>query len=97
MEGTEVERITKLEERTKSNTHRIDALEQQTKALTELTTTVKIMSEKQGAMNDKVDKIDSKVSALESKPAKKWETVTEKILLMVVAAVVTYFLAKGGL
>ncbi len=47
--------------------------------------------------SQKVEGLDARVTALESKPGKRWEMVVEKVLLVIVAAVVGMVLSKVGL
>lgn len=90
-------KLIEVDQRGKSNTHRIDKLEQSTDALNELTIAVKEMVLKQNYVADTVDKLDKKVEALEQKPAKRWDGLVDKILLTIVAAVVGFVLARMGL
>lgn len=90
-------RLTQNEDRAKSNTRRIEKLEELTEAINDLATSVKVMAEKQDRVADSVDKLDGKVSELESKPAKRWEDVINKIILVVATAIVTFFLSKIGI
>lgn len=46
---------------------------------------------------EKVDDLSKDVEELKSKPAKKWESAVEKIIGIVIAAVVGYILANVGL
>jgi hypothetical protein len=90
-------RLTQVEERSKSNTKRIDKLEEQTAAINKLATSMAVMAEKQDETNHIVTELDGKVSALEAKPAKRWDSFVEKVIWAVVAAVVGFLLAKIGL
>lgn len=90
-------RLTEVEARSKSNTKRIDKLEEQTEAINRLATSMAVMAEKQDETTHIVTALDDKVTALEEKPAKRWESIVEKIILGVVAAVVGYLLAQIGL
>lgn len=92
----ESERIAALEARAKSNTRRIDKLEQSTDALNRLATSVEVMAARQEQIADTVDKLDGKVDALERKPARRWEGLVDKILLVLATAAVTWLLAKLG-
>lgn len=89
--------ITELQQRCKSNTHRIDKLEKNTEAINKLATSVEVMAHEQKRTNEKVTAIDQKVSTLEALPGKRWNGVVDKILFAVVAAVIGYLLSKGGL
>lgn len=90
-------KLTEVDQRSKSNTHRIDKLEQSTAALNELTTAVKVMVTKQEYIADKVDGLDAKVTELECKPGKRWDGLVEKLIWAVAAAVVGFLLAQVGL
>lgn len=103
--GIEYEhRLTEVESRTKSNTHRIDKLEESTEAINRLATSMEVMLSEQkhqtsaiSKIETNVAKLDSKVETIEQKPAKRWESVTEKAILMLVTAVLTYIFTKIGL
>ena len=90
-------RLTEVEERAKSNTHRLDKLEESTEAINRLATSMEVMAERQEQVADTVDKLDGKVTALESKPAKRWEGIVDKAVWAVLAAVIAFILARIGL
>lgn len=97
-------KLTEVEQRTKSNTRRIDKLEQSTDALHDLTLAVREMVLKQDytaasidKLDQKVDGIDHRMDTIEQKPAKRWEGVVEKIIWAVVAAGITFILTRIGL
>ena len=90
MTELEHDRLTKVENRAKPNTHRIESLEKRQNDTEKLVTSVAIIAEKQKDMEGDVKK-------LIEKPAKRWDGVVDKIIYAVVGAVVAYLLAKGGL
>ena len=91
------ERLIKVEDRTKSNTHRIDELEKRADDTEKLVTSVALIAEKQSRMEGDVREMKSDVRKLVEKPAKRWDGIVEKVLYTVVGAVVAYLLAKGGM
>ena len=100
----QIVKLTELEQRAKSNTRRIDKLEQQTDALNSLATSVELLVAEQkhqtAAMLDiknDMTALDGKVDALEKKPAKRWEAVVEKIILLIVGAIGALVLNQIGL
>ena len=98
MEETEVAgRLSAVEQCSKSNSHRLDALEKQTEALNSLTTAVAVMTEKVDNCGESVAGLRADVQEIKQKPAKRWEFVVERAIYIVVAAVVGYFLARAGL
>ena len=97
-------RLTEAEHRGKSNTRRIDKLEQQTDAIQSLATSVEVMVKEQSHQTEaieriekNVEKLDCKVEVLEHKPAKRWESIVDKAIMTLVGAIVGYFLVKLGL
>lgn len=90
-------RLTAIEERSKSNSHRLDKLEASTEAINRLATSMEVMAERQERVADTVDKLDGKVTALEGKPAKRWDGIVDKVIWAVVAAAIGFMLAQIGL
>jgi tetrahydromethanopterin S-methyltransferase subunit G len=97
-------RLTEVEQRSKSNAHRIDDLEETTKAINSLATSMQVMVSEQkhqtSAMTEikaDVAKLDSKVETIERKPAKRWDSLVNQLITIIVAAVAGFILAKIGL
>lgn len=90
-------RLTEVEERSKTNNHRIDKLEKSTEAINNLAISLRVMAEKQDQVADAVDRLDGKVTALEARPGKRWDRLVDKIILTMAAAVIGYALANIGL
>lgn len=90
-------RLTEVEGRSKSNTHRLDEIERRQDNLDDLVSTVKVLAVREEQVENDVKEIKSDVKSLTSKPGKMWESVVEKITLTIVAAVVGYFLAHIGM
>lgn len=88
-------KLTEVEARSKSNTHRIDQLEKNTDALNKLATAVEVMATKQDAMAETLERLDGKVEAIEQKPAKRWDGMVEKFFYGIVGALATAL--AGGL
>lgn len=90
-------RLTDVEARCRSNTHRIDDLEKRQDNLDELVSTVKVLAVREENVESNVKEIKSDVKELASKPAKRLDSVVDKIIMIIVAAVVGYILAHVGL
>lgn len=98
MEETEiVGRLSAIEQRCKSNSHRLEALEKQTEAVNTLATSVAVMAERVETTGEKVDGLCADVQELKSEPGKRWKSVVERVIYIVVAAVVGFILARLGL
>lgn len=90
-------RLTEVEERAKSNTHRIDKVEKQQGEFVELVSSVKVLAEREQNVENDVKEIKIDVKSLTDKPAKRWDNLVDKIIITVAAAVIGFFLAKIGL
>ena len=91
------ERLSKVEERSKSNTHRINDLEKRQDNLDELVGTVKVLAVREETVETNVKEIKNDVKSLTGKSGKRWDGLVDKIIMVVAAAVVGFILAKLGL
>lgn len=89
--------LAQVEEHAKSNSRRLEKLEEEHETLNELATTMRVMTEKQTHIAETVDKLDSKVEVLEGKPGKRWDSVVDTIVKLAVGAFISYLLVKAGL
>ena len=89
-------RLTEVEGRSKSNTHRLEELERRQDNLDDLVSTVKVLAVREEAVENDVKEIKSDVKMLASKPGKMWDSMSEKIVVTIVAAVIGYILAQIG-
>ena len=92
-----VQKVVEVEARTKSNTKRLDKLEQSTEAINRMAISMEKMVIKQDAMSGDINKLTTDVETLKAEPGKRWKFVVEKVIYFVVAAVVGFVLAKIGL
>ena len=90
-------RLTEVEERSKSNTKRLDDMEKRQDDLDELVSVVKVLAVCEENVENDVKEIKSDVKSLTSKPAKRWETLVTQLITIVVAAIAGFILAKMGL
>ena len=90
-------KLAEVDQRSRSNTHRLEQVEKKLEDNEQLLTNVALIAQKQNTLESDVQEIKTDVKMLTAKPAKRWESVVEKIILAVVAAGVTYLLAYVGL
>lgn len=90
-------RLTEVEGRSKSNTHRLDEMEKRQDNLDELVGTVKVLAVREENVENDVKEIKSDVKSLTSKPAQRWENMVSQIITIIIAAVAGFILAKIGL
>ena len=90
-------RLTQVEERAKSNTKRLDDVEKRQDNLDELIGTVKVLAVREENVETDVKEIKTDVKSLTSKPGKRWDSLIDKIILTIAAAIVGFVLAHFGL
>lgn len=90
-------RLTEVEDKAKSNARRIDNLEKRQDDLDELVGTVKVLAVKEESVESDVKEIKNDVKSLTGKSGRIWDSIVEKIIMIIVAAIVGFILAKIGL
>ena len=90
-------RLTAVEDRSASNTHRLNELEKRQDNLDDLVGTVKVLADREARVEKDVSEIKSSVNELKAKPGKRWDSLVDKIVLTLAAAVVGFILAKLGI
>ena len=90
-------RMTAVEDRSRSNTKRLDEVEKRQDNLDELVSTVRVLAVREENVESDVKEIKTDVKSLKDVPSKRWNAIVEKALLVIVGAVITYFLTKVGL
>lgn len=90
-------RLTTVEDRSKSNQHRLDEMEKRQDNLDELVGTVKVLAVREENVESDVKEIKNDVKSLTGKPGQRWEKVVEITITVVIGALVGFILAKIGL
>jgi hypothetical protein len=84
-------------DRAKRNEGRIKELEEEHKILHQLATSVAVMAEQLRSMTESVDGLTGKVSALEARPGKRWESAMDKAALTAIGVLVGCVLSRMGI
>lgn len=79
-------RVTAVEKLAGSNRHRIDDMEKRQDNLDELVASVAVFAKEQEHIQADVKEIKADVKALTDKPAKRWESLVDKLLLVAAGA-----------
>ena len=79
-------RVTAVEKLAGSNQHRIDDMEKRQDNLDELVASVAVFAKEQEHIQADVKEIKADVKALTDKPAKRWESLVDKLLLVAAGA-----------
>ena len=90
-------KIVEIGQRSKSNTHRINDLEEDNRALHQLATSVEVLATKQETIEANVSEIKDDVKSLKAIPGGKWEALVKAVVTAIVGALVGFALAHAGI
>lgn len=76
---------------------RVEAIEKRQKDMEDLISSVAVLAQRMGTVEGNVSEIRGNVRTLMEKPGKRWDSVVEKTLLVVVGAVVAWILGQIGI
>lgn len=92
-------RITEVEQRAKSNTHRLDKLEPivdeihtMSNTMVQLVQEVKHTNEAVVSLDEKVDRMDSRVDDMERAPGREWSNARRALVSAVTGGIVTFLI-----
>lgn len=97
MEITIEHRLTEVEGRSKSNTHRIDDIEKRQANLDKLVAAVEVLADREERVESDVKEIKTEVKSLANKPAKRWDNLVNQLITIVISVIAGIILAKVGL
>ena len=97
MTKEELQRLTQVEDRSESNTKRLDGLDQTVNNIHDLTLAVKEIAVEMKAMREDMNKIDKRVMAIESKPSKRLDGIIDKIIFTILGIIIAYIFSKIGM
>jgi hypothetical protein len=96
MEGETSVKLAELGERVQSNTRRIEGLEHGQKTLSRLATAVEVLAAKQDGIGANVEKLGEKMDVLESRPARRWESILDRLIVAALSVLAGWLLARLG-
>lgn len=89
--------IQEVKDRSIRNEGRIKKLEKEQEALNDLALSVKELATDQNYVKADLSEIKKDVKTLTDKPGKRWDSIVEKLIWAVLAAVVAFVLGRVGL
>jgi hypothetical protein len=84
-------------DRSLRNEGRIKKLEGESSVLHQLATSVAVMAEQMKTMNTSVSALADEVEELREKPGKRWDSLVDKIVWAVAAALLSFVITQLGL
>lgn len=97
MDKNDIEKLIEVEQRSKSNSKRIDNIEKRVEDIHSLTLAVEKMATEVQLMRKDINKIDSRVLAIEEKPGKKLDLIWGYIVSAIIGGLICYIFIKLGL
>lgn len=91
------EKLAVVDQRSKSNTKRLDEFDAWKKDQTELLSSVSALANEQKHIKTDVEEIKTDVKAIADKPGKRWDAIVDKAIWAVCAAVIAFLLGRMGL
>ena len=96
MENLET-RLIETEQRSKSNSHRIDKLEEKIEDISGIVTALQVMNTRMDTMDGEIKEVRKDIKELVDKPAKRWEAIVGAVIGAVVAGLIAFVFFKLGL
>ena len=87
----------RMEDEHKRQNKRITVLEEKVEDIGDLTASVASLAKSVEQMAKAQEKQGKRLEALEQRPAKRWDTLVDKIIWAVAAALIAFILARMGL
>lgn len=87
-------RLTEVEERSKSNTHRLEELEKRQDNLDDLVGTVKVLAVREESVENDVKEIKTDVKSLKGKSGEMWESLVKIFVTALVSGIVGYAIGQ---
>jgi hypothetical protein len=97
MDIEHAERLAQVGELAENNARRLDEVEKRQDNLDELVGTVKVLAVREENVEDSVNEIKKDVKSLTAKSGQRWDTLIDKIVWAIAAAVIAFILSKIGL
>ena len=88
--------LQEVKDRSLRNEGRIKKLEENQQALNDLALSVRELATDQDNMKNDITEIKTDVKALTAKPAKRWDSIVDKVLYAIIGAFVTWLLTGGA-
>lgn len=90
-------KVAEIDQRCEANANRLEKMERRQDNLDKLVSSVATLATEQEYIKADVTEIKADVKSLTEKPGKRWDAIVEKVILLIVAGVIGYVMAKIGL
>lgn len=98
MENEQIVKVlTEVDERSKDNRRRLDCVEKRQGELDNLVSSVAVIATKLQTFEEDIKEIKTDVKVLMEKPAQRWESVVDKVIMTILGATILFILTQIGL
>lgn len=97
MNEEQIRILTEVDQRSRSNTHRIDEMQGKLEDYGEMVSTIKVLANEQGHIKDDVSSIKKTVTGLAEKPGKRWDDLVKTVIGIVVGALLALAFTHMGI
>lgn len=97
MNEEQIRMLTEVDQRSRSNTHRIDQMQDKLEDYGEMVSTIKVLANEQGHIKDDVSSIKKTVTGLAEKPGKRWDDLVKTVIGIVVGALLALAFTRMGI
>ena len=87
-------KVAEIDQRSKSNPHRLDKVVERQDNLDKLVSSVAVLATRQETVETDVKEIKTDVKALTEKPAKRWDGIVDKLIWLAVSGAVGFLAAQ---
>ncbi len=97
MEKDEAIKLAEVDQRARSNTHRIETLEERQDNLDNMLCSISALANEQEHIKTDVKEIKTDVKAMKEKPGRRWEKVVDNAVWLVIGGLLAFVLKQIGL
>jgi hypothetical protein len=97
MNEEQIRMLTEVDQRSRSNTHRIDEMQDKLDDYGEMVSTIKVLANEQGHIKDDVSEIKKTVTGIAEKPGKRWDDLVKTVIGIVVGALLALAFTHMGI
>lgn len=91
------ERVTRHTEQLKTVFNQITETRKMADSVHDLATSVKLLTQGQTNIGEKVDNLTRDVDEIKNRPAKKWDNASTVVITAIITAVITFILTRIGI
>jgi predicted transcriptional regulator len=97
MDKDDIKLITEIDQRSKSNTKRLDEHDKKIEELSDVYIALTKVNDKVDIIDSDMKEVKSDLQEIKDKPAKRYETIITYIITTIIAAILGFLFAKLGM